>query len=298
MGKILFYLVIKPISFLPHFLLYRLSDLIFLIIYYIVRYRKEVIFSNLKNAFPEKNENEINTIAKGFYQHFCDIIVESIKSFHISEKELMRRCKIRNPELLQKYYDLGKSIIVPAGHFNNWEMAATASHLQIAHQSVGAYRPMKDPFMNQLIADSRKKFGLALVPIKELKAFFRNYKGEPFAMLFGCDQSPHNLKLAYWTNFLNQDTGFMMGTETYAKQYDCPVIFGRVDKIKRGFYEFEFILVEDKPLQTEKGEITEKYIRILEEIIFENPQYWLWSHKRWKQKRPLQPVLSKADLRS
>lgn len=285
MNKFLFYIFIKPLSLLPHWVLYKISDVLFLMIYYLFGYRKEVIFTNLQNSFPEKTPAELKTIAKKFYQHFCDLVVESIKTFSISEKELLRRCKIRNPQTLQKYFDQGKSVIIPAGHYNNWELAATASHLQIPHQSVGAYQPMKSDFFNQVIEKSRRKFGLELIPIKQLSKYFKEYSGVPMAMLFGSDQCPRKVHLAHWMEFLNQETGVMFGTEKYAKQYDYPVLFGKVEKIKRGFYEFEFILITDQPKESAHGEITEAHTRMLEQCIIERPEYWLWSHKRWKRKR-------------
>ncbi len=295
MRQVLYYLLIKPISLLPHFILYRISDLLYLVIYYLLGYRKEVVFQNLKNSFPEKTEKEILQIAKKFYKHLCDLVLESIKTFGISEKELIKRCKVRNPELLKHYFDQGKSIIVPAGHYNNWELAATASHIQIAHQSVGAFQPMKSDFFNKIIYKSRGKFGLKLVPLKKLKSFFESYDHEPMAMLFGADQCPRNVNRAYWTTFLNQDTGVMFGSEKYAKQYDMPVIFGRIFKMKRGYYEFEFSVITDEPRSTAVGEISEAHTRILEQIIIEKPEYWLWSHKRWKRKRPASTTHKQDD---
>lgn len=288
MGKIAFFLFVKPLSLLPLPILYLLSDFFYLIIYYGFGYRKKVVFNNLKNSFPTKTDQEITVIAKGFYSHFCDLIIEAIKMFGISKEELIRRCKVRNPELMQQYFDEGKSLIIPAGHYNNWEMAATASNLQIPHQSIGIYAPLKNKFVNDKIRTSRAKFGLELLPKKEIKIGFEKDKNRLTAVLFGADQSPTSKASAnssYWTTFLNQETGVMIGSEKYAKQYDYPVVFGKVTKVKRGYYEFEFITLEDNPRVTGFGEISEKHTRLLEEIILENPQYWLWTHRRWKRKR-------------
>lgn len=287
MGKILFFLFIKPLSFLPFSILYRISDFFYLIVYYIFGYRKKVVFDNLKNSFPNKTEHEITIIAKGFYSHFCDLIIESIKMFGISKEELIQRCKVRNPELMESYFQQGKSLIIPAGHYNNWEMAATASNLQIPHQPIAIYAPLKSVFFNNLIKKSRAKFGVELSPKKEVKAGFEKDKNRLTAILFGADQSPSSVHSAYWTTFLNQETGVMMGSEKYAIEYDYPVVFGKVIKVKRGYYEFEFITLEDNPRDTSFGEISEKHTRLLEKIILKNPEYWLWSHKRWKRKKPM-----------
>ncbi|MEM6318383.1 MAG: lipid A biosynthesis acyltransferase [Bacteroidota bacterium] len=287
MLRFLFYLLIKPLSYLPFSVLYRVSDALYILVYYVGRYRRTVVFTNLKNAFPQKSQADIAVIAKRFYRHFCDLMVEALKMFTISEKELRRRCQILNPELMETYARRGKNLIIPAGHYNNWEMAATASNQQIPHQSIGIYAPLKNELMNEEIRKSRERFGLALWPRKEVKKQFANTTNELIAVLFGADQSPNSSRTAYWTTFLNQETGVMIGSEKYAKQYDYPVVFGKVVKVKRGYYTFEFIPIEDHPRMTSYGEITEKYTRLLESIIIENPQYWLWSHRRWKRKKPV-----------
>ncbi len=289
MSKVLFILLIQPLSRLPFPALYSLSDLLYLVIYYFIKYRKKVVFTNLQNAFPTKSPTEIAKIAKSFYAHFCDLIMEAIKLFSISRKELLQHCKIKNPELMEAYFQQGKSLIIPAGHYNNWEMAATASNLQISHQSIGIYSPLKNKFINEQLRKSRAKFGLELLSKKEVKAGFEKNKKRLTAILFGADQSPFS-DHAYWTTFLNQETGVMLGSEKYAKQYDYPVVFGKINKLKRGYYELEFIPLENQPKDTAYGEITEKHTRFLEKIIQEKPEYWLWSHRRWKRRRPSQII--------
>jgi len=287
MGKILFFLFIKPLSFLPFAILYRISDFFYLVIYYGIQYRKKVVFTNLRNSFPEKTETEILAIAKDFYSHFCDLMVEAVKLFSASEKELNKRCKVSNPELLTAYANQGKSLIIPTGHYNNWEIAASVLQKQLLHQPIALYTPLKSNFFNQQLLKSRTRFGLKLLSTKALKAGLAKMPDKLRAIVFLADQSPLMARAAYWTTFLNQETGVMVGTEKYAKQYDYPVVFGKMTKVKRGFYEIEFIPLEDNPKATVFGEITEKHTRILEAIIIKNPQYWLWSHKRWKRKKPV-----------
>jgi KDO2-lipid IV(A) lauroyltransferase len=286
MSKFLFWFFIKPLSFLPFGLLYPISNCLYFIIYYVVQYRRKVVFQNLSNAFPQKNEAEINQISKAFYQHFCDLIVETIKLFQISPEELRLRCKIKNPDLVQAYAAAGKSLIIPAGHFNNWEMAAAATSLELPHQVIAIYAPLKNRFFDEQLRQSRARFGLHLLPQKQVKVGLKKDPNRLRAILFAADQSPTSSRVAYWTTFLNQETGVMVGTEKYAKQYDYPVVFGKVKKIKRGYYEFEFIPLEEQPKNTSFGEISEKHTRTLEEAIKEQPPNWLWSHKRWKKKKP------------
>lgn len=285
MSRLLFYLIIKPLSLLPISLLLRISDFLFVVLYYIVGYRKKVVFTNLRNSFPHKSPKEIKLIGKKFYQHLCDLIVESVRIFSVSEKEVIKRCRIINPEIFDEYYQRGQSILVTAGHFNNWEMMAVASNPQIPHQMMGVYSSLSNPFFNQKLRDSRAKFGIDLVSKKDTKAYFADNANRPVAYFFGTDQSPSSSTRAHWMQFLNQDTAVLFGTEKYAKQYDFPVLFGYIKKIKRGYYEMEFVKVEDHPQQTAHGEITEKHTRFLEEEIKAAPQYWLWTHRRWKRKR-------------
>lgn len=286
MAPLLYYLILKPFSWLPFPVLYAFSDLLYLLLYRLVGYRKEVVRSNLKRSFPEKSRAELRTIERRFYQHLCDLIVESIKAFSLSRQQLLQRAKFRNPEVLQPYFDRGQSVVIASGHYNSWELAAAGSHLQMAHQAVGIYAPIKQPFLNRRILASRQRHGMRMVAIKELKSWVDNYQGVPMALLFATDQSPRRVKTAYWTQFLGQATGVMMGTEVYARRLDWPVFWGRVEKVKRGHYEFSCELITDQPKAWAEGEITEQHVRRLEADICREPAYWLWSHKRWKHQRP------------
>ena len=258
---------------LPLAITYRFSDLLYYINFYIIGYRKKVVLANLKLAFPEKSDKERIKIAKLFFRHFCDLIVESIRVFSISEKELLKRCKLRNPELIEAYYKQGKSIIIPAGHFNNWEYAATACDLQIPHQVIGIYKPLRNKFFNKVIQDSRSRFGMALLPFRRVKRGFMENKEQLTATLFGADQAPRSGTKVYWTKFMGIDTPVMLGSEKLAKEFDFPVVFGRIYKIKRGYYEFEFETLEDKPRDTALGQITAQHTQVLETEIRKNPQY-------------------------
>ena len=286
MGRIVYYLLIKPLSLLPLRVSYLLSDLAFIILFYLLRYRRKVVFTNLRNSFPNKSPKEVEGIARKFYSHLCDLMLEFIRIFSISEKELIQRCKIRNPELLEEIYREGKSIIIASGHYNNWELAAVAFDLQASHQSVGIYKPLGNAYLDEKLRQSRNRFGLEMVPNRGTKAFFAENTHRLTATMLATDQSPSNNINAFWTQFLNQDTGVLFGTEKYAKDYNYPVVYGHIYKTRRGFYEIEFEVLEKNPAGTAYGEITEKHTRILEKDIQQAPQYWLWTHKRWKRKRP------------
>ena len=286
MGPILYYLFIKPLSLLPLPVLHGVSTFLYFPVYYLFGIRKKVVYRNLNNSFPDKPAEEIEEIAKKFYRHFCDIIIESLKLFSISKEELVNRCKFVNPELLNDYYDKGQSILICAGHYNNWEMFAKSCNLQMKHQAVGIYTPLNNAFFEKKFAESRGIHGVVLLPKREVKDYFTATKDLIKAVIFGTDQSPSGrTKRAYWTTFLNQETAVVFGTEKYAREYNYPVIYASVSKSKRGYYEISFETIIENPADTEHGEITEKHTRILERQIIDQPEYYLWTHKRWKRKR-------------
>jgi len=282
--RIFYYILILPISLLPYPLLYLLSDIIFLIMYRVIGYRKEVVFTNLKNSFPNKSKQELKKIMSDFYRHLCDIIMESVKGFTISEKQLRKRLIIKNPEFSNYFADKGQSIIFVGGHYNNWEICAQAFAMYSNHKCIGIYKPLSNAFINEKIYTSRSKYGMHLISMKQTKKSFEE-GNEAKAIVFGSDQNPANPKRAHWMQFLNQDTSVLFGVERYAKEYNWPVVFVSISKVKRGHYEVEYSLITDKPTEQPHGKITEDFTKRLEQDIINQPQYWLWSHKRWKHKR-------------
>lgn len=285
MSRLLYFLLIYPVSHLPLSVLHILSNLLYVLGYRLLSYRKRVVRRNLENAFPDKEPASIRAIEKQFYQHFCDLIVESIRLFSISKTEALSRCRVRNPELLEYYFRQGKSVIITAGHYNNWEWAAVTVDPQINHQVAGIYAPFANTFMDRKFQQSRQRFGLELIKKKEVKTAFQRNADRRMAYLFGTDQSPTFSKKVYWMTFLNQETAVFYGTEKYARQYNYPVLYGRINKLKRGRYEMAFEVVADEPRTLPEGEVTERHTRLLEADIKAHPQYWLWTHKRWKRKR-------------
>jgi len=292
MTRILYYVILLPLSRLPINILYKLSDLLYLFSYRLLSYRKTVVISNLQNSFPEKSKTEINEIAKTFYKFFCDFITESIKCFNISESEAMERCKITNPEILDELYKKNKSIVLACGHYNNWEMAAACLNLSLKHQAAAIYKPLSNSFFDKKFRTSRSKFGIELIPKNEAKAYFEKNVDRNVIIGFGCDQCPKKSnKNLFWTEFLNQDTAIMFGTEKYAIEFDCAVVFMRMNRTKRGYYEISLEIIEENPRSTQYGEISKKHTQLLEEQIKLDPAYWLWTHKRWKLKRNSNEIL-------
>jgi KDO2-lipid IV(A) lauroyltransferase len=281
---LLYYCVLIPVSVLPFPVLHLISSFFYVVLYYLVGYRKKVVMENLENAFPEKTPSERKEICRKFYKFLCDLVLETFKSFTISEKQLRKHVSCKNPEVVNKYFDQGKSVIIAVGHFNSWELLLTGSNLFVKHRMVVIYQPLSNPYYDRKLIKTRAKLGTMLLPATEVKQFFHSTK-ELNATVFAIDQSPSNSKNCYWMKFLNQETGVRFGMEKYAKEFNQPVIFARLNYIKRGYYELEFTEVTNAPQETAYGEITEKATKLLEQDILKEPELWLWSHKRWKHKR-------------
>ncbi|MGB1037949.1 MAG: lysophospholipid acyltransferase family protein, partial [Bacteroidia bacterium] len=270
---------------LPYWVLYGVSNFLSFVFYYLIPYRKSVVLQNLKNSFPSKSDKEVDIICRKFYNHLCDLIVESVKLFSISEKTISKRFIVNNPEVLQPYFDSGKSIIIVGGHYNNWEMLASGIDMQVPHQSVALYSKLSNAFFNEKMKSSRGRFGLRMVTTKDSFAYFKEQTEEPRMTIFGADQSPTYSKNVHWTKFLSQDTAVALGTERFAKKYDLPVVYGAINKEKRGHYSLTISVLTENPKETKDGEITELHTKKLEEQILTQPEYWLWTHKRWKRVR-------------
>ena len=284
--RILFYIILKPLSYFPLGLLYFFSNIVYFLAFNFVRYRRKVVRNNLLKSFPNKSEAELKEIEKGFYKHFIDFIFESIKAVSISSKEVLKRTSIKNLELLDRLFSEDKNVIVTCGHYNNWEFYSLSLPKLTPYTTYSIYQPLKNKFYDQILFNSRTRNGMNLIGTKDIIPFFTATTDEKKMVIIVNDQSPSNLQSAYWNTFLNQETGWNNGPEKLARKYDYTVLFGHSKKIKRGFYEVEFTMIAEHPSHLEPGDITNIYAQLLEKLIQEKPEFWLWSHKRWKHKRP------------
>jgi Kdo2-lipid IVA lauroyltransferase/acyltransferase len=293
-GYFFYYGLILPISWLPFKALYAFSDGLFFLVYRVFKYRKRVVNANLKNSFPTYSEQKILEIEEGFYRHLCDVVVEAFKGFTISEKDVAERMQILNPAVLDGFFEQGKSVVMVGGHYNNWELFALAIDARINHQAVALYTDLQNKVMDQKVRSSRSKYGLRMLSIHQIREALAQKQDELTATIFGSDQSPSKKQRAYWMTFLNQETAVQFGAEKFAKEYDMPVVFGLIHKVKRGFYEVHCQLITAKPNETPLGYITQMHTQLLEKAIIDKPQYWLWSHKRWKRTRSADDVLNET----
>lgn len=283
MNKLFFYLFIKPFSRLPLSVIYGITWPFYLLTVHVIRYRKKVVLENLTNSFPEKSPKEIRGIKNQFYRHLFDQLMELVRMISMPEKESLERCKIVNSEILDPFYAEGRNIAFVMGHYNNWEYTF-AMNAQMKHQYVAIYSPLKNSFVNQIMYDARSKMETKLVSKNSMGAFIRAGQAEPYMLMFASDQSPSRESRIHWMSFLNQHTAVATGTERCAKMFDMPVVFGYIDKVKRGHYEVTLEVLSNQPKSEPEGKITELHVKALEKQIIKNPQYWLWTHKRWKKK--------------
>lgn len=289
MQNILFYIFYGftwLVALLPLRVLFVLSDFTRFIVYNVLRYRRKVVATNLRNSFPQKSQKELKQIERKYYKHLCDMFVEVIHILHASPKNAMKMAKFRNIELINKYFEQGKSVIVVAGHYGNWEVLNTVS-LLIKHKVIAAYKPVTNKHFEHFLNTNRERFGCIPVCMYDIArtTIKMNNNGEPFFLALFADQTPTSGEARYWTDFLNQDTPVFLGAEKLARKTNQPVLFCKVYKPRRGYYEVEFEVLEDNPAQTQTHEITDLHVKALEKIINQTPELWLWSHRRWKRKR-------------
>ena len=275
------------IGILPFRILYLFSDFARFFLHRVIGYRKKVITENLERCFPEKSKKEIDILVSKSYKNLTDVIVEGLKAFTMTDKQLKERHKIINPELLNEYKGNGKSFITTPCHYGNWEWGAMAPSLQLDYQIVAFYTPLSNPYLNKFIRKNRSRTGALLASTRETSKVFDAHSNSKVIYIMAADQSPSKPDRAIWVDFFGQKTAFLNGPEKHARLRDIPVVFVDIQRVKRGYYTLELSFTAEHPRETKPGEITARYAKKLEEIIRKKPENWLWSHKRWKLNKEL-----------
>lgn len=274
----------KLASLLPLGVLYLLGDFLYFLAFYIFRYRKKIVWQNLRDSFPEKSGEELQAIQKKFYRHLGEVFAEIIKSISISESELNRRFTVVHIDRLSQRVSEGRTVIILTTHLFNWEWPSLITSLKQPYQVYFVYQTLSSPFFDKLMLRIRTSFGGKAIKRQHvLKEVLAHHKKARIVALLA-DQSPAGNEKDHWTSFLNQQTAFFAGAEKMATKLKLPVFFGGVKRLQRGYYELYFKEIYH-PNQPEKNKITEYYVRELENQIRETPENWLWSHKRWKKKK-------------
>ncbi|OUJ73313.1 lauroyl acyltransferase [Hymenobacter crusticola] len=279
--------MLTGLASLPLSVLYVVARGLYLLLAYVVRYRWRVITENLRNAFPEKSEAEVQRLAKAFYWHFAQVIVEILKLLTISMDELYERAKIRNPELAIKAMEQGRTVLAVGSHAGNWEWILSTGALYFHERAHGVYKPLSNKFFEYFMRRLRTRSGAHLVPMRDTLRDIIRHRNQARCLALLTDQAAGPEDQPYWTTFLHQDTGFYTGADRLAARFQCPVFYVGIRRVRRGYYDILLTEIHDglTPLDGDAHFITEAFARQLERDIQAAPDQYLWSHRRWKHKR-------------
>lgn len=290
-GFYLLYGAVNLIAMLPFGVLYFLSDILYVIVYYLAGYRRRVVRKNLINSFPKKKEKEILQIERKFYRHLCDYFVETIKTLRISDKEIRKRMVFKNPEIVNRLTKDGNSCLLSLGHYGNWEWVPSIGLYLLPEVEQGhVYKTLKSRAFDELFLKIRSRFNPKPIEMKTAYRTIIQNRNESKAMVIGFlnDQRPKKQNNEHWMTFLNQDTLVQTGMERIAEQFGFAVVYLDIKKAKRGYYVGDFSVITADASNEEKLAVTERYTRKLEETILDEPAYYLWSHNKWSRKKKLQ----------
>jgi len=272
------------LSLLPLSLLFFFARLLYYLLYYVIGYRKKVVRQNLTQSFPEKSLTEIKTIEKKFFRYLAELIFEIIKMTSISKAETLKRVKFTGLEQLETHFKTGESVLACTGHYGNWELGTLALGLSISAKTMVIYKPINNKIFETWFDCMRTKYGNVFIAMRQTLRGMATYKSEPTLLCFASDQSPTREETKYFVDFLHQQTAALLGIEKIARSTKRPVYYFKVNVVKKGYYHVEVLPMCLDPANMDEFAITNLHFKFLENIIKEQPQYWLWSHKRWKFK--------------
>ncbi|RIY08452.1 lauroyl acyltransferase [Hymenobacter rubripertinctus] len=272
---------------LPLAVLYGLARVLYWLMAYGLRYRRGVVLENLRNSFPEKSAEQIQLVAKGFYWHFAQVIVEILKLRALSAAELRRRVTFTNPEVLGRFFPLNRQVLTLGSHAGNWEWILSAAALEYPGRAGGVYKPLTNPFFEDFMLQLRTRLGAQLVPMLSTLRDLVQHRNQGRTLSLLSDQAAGPEDYPYWTNFLHQDTPFYTGADKLAAQFQCAAVYVGIRRVRRGHYHITFTELHDglTKLPAEQHQLTEAFARQLERDIQASPSDYLWSHRRWKHKR-------------
>ena len=283
---ILAYPLLWFISILPFRIFYWFSDCVYFLVYYVLGYRKKIVRENLALALPHLNDTERKVIEKKFYQHMCDMFLEMIKTMNISPEEMDKRFTVTNIDAMRAYEEKGKSIVLLASHYASWEWLLSLTK-RLKFRPIGVYKKIANPYFDKLVRKIRSKYGTELVETKKTIPLMAQNQREGILSLYGLasDQSPKMDRIFHSKTFMGIEVPVHTGGEMLAKKYDLSVLFIKLKKIKRGYYESTIVPICENPNDYANFEITEMYLKEVEKQILEAPEYYLWTHKRWKHRK-------------
>lgn len=286
MTYFLFYFVLYPLSILPLALLYVIFIPFYILMAFVIRYRRRIIDDNFAKSFPEWSRPEVRRARNKYYWHFMQLAAEMLKMLTMSRKNVLRRYHCSNPEVVNKYFDQGKSVVLMSSHHNNWEWMVLSVDMQFKHHGIGVGAHNTNKVFEKLINRARTRYGDQVVfhdNVREVMAYHEENR-IPAAYMILSDQNPSNPERCYVTDFLHRKTGFIRGSEGFARKYNLPVLYYEVIKERIGKYRLDVYEICENPNDLPEGAIMQKYVELLEQTIKNHPYYWLWSHRRWKHK--------------
>ncbi len=279
-------LLTSIIRLIPWWLLPWISRTLAFILFHVVRYRRRVVFDNLALALPSERHRH-RQIAWSCYRNLAAITLETFKGYSSSVEEIQKHCAIENPELIEGLIRQGRSVLIAANHFGNFEFAALTIPNGLSVPTIGIWKPFKNARISAFIHKNRVKGGMTLIPANgAIKNLTELGKNQPHASFFLADQSPSNAEKAHWVDFLGVDTAFIPGVELVSRKLDIPVVYAAMRRLRPGKYRIRYHLIADHPATLPEEEITRRYAQMIEADILEDPGSWLWTHKRWKRVRP------------
>ncbi|RBQ05302.1 lysophospholipid acyltransferase family protein [Pedobacter miscanthi] len=284
------------LSLFPLSVLYILADGAYLLLYFVIGYRRKVVRENLLNALPDRTLNEIIVIEKRYYRYLASLIFEIVKMTSLSKGEIKKRFVFKNKEQVQAYLNRGQSVLICAAHYGNWEWGTLGIGLNFTADHYPIYKPLTNPTFDHWFKKVRSKFGNKLIAMRQTMRALQGSKGKPSMFSFGNDQSPSKDELHYWTTFMHQHTSVQLGIEKIAKRMGQPIFYFKINVLKRGFYEVDCVPLCLNPAETAEFEITEMHTRFLEQMIKDKPEYWLWSHKRWKHQPKKELLFTRNEM--
>jgi KDO2-lipid IV(A) lauroyltransferase len=281
--------LLLAMAHLPFAVLYGVAYGLYILMAYVVRYRRKVVLGNLRNSFPDRTEPEIHDLARQFYQHFSQVMIEILKLPAMSASELKKRVFFSNPEVLERHFAQGRTVLGLSSHAGNWEWVLTSGAVWLSAHADGVYKPLSNAFFESYMYRLRTRTGAGLIPMRDTLRDMVKRKGEVRVVSLLSDQAAGPEDRPYWTTFMNQEAGFYTSAERLAARFHCPVVYVSLRRLRRGYYEI--ILSElydgDTPLPADSFPITEAFVRQLEKDIRSFPAEYLWTHRRWKHRKPV-----------
>ena len=298
--QLIFFLIAYPIiigvSLLPHFLLYRIADLMYVILYKLIGYRTKVVRKNLNLSFPEKSQDELKIIERAFYRHLCDIFTEMLKALTVTKKQVLKRYQFNNLEIINQYLRKNRGVVLVCGHYSSWEaMLSIGYHLD--GKGYAVYAPLSNKYFERLIIKSRAKHLIHLGSRFNVLNDIEMHQKNNITYIYGlaADQSPKLKPKSYWRPFMGIEVPVFTGAERMARQFDLPIVFADINRTKRGYYSLDISLITDKPKETKVNEITDIFTETLEAQIRKDPSQYFWTHNRFKHMGKKPKLVSQSE---